>query len=151
MEQVLNDMIQVARAWIRPLKQIKQPPLIKPNLSAALLLPLTGRTSKSLFTLCLSIPLARDIAVEAETENLKWYFDCPKPACHNFADEDSILEILQFCNNYTHPEVRGNSIRFENQLHRQEQEQSAPYVNSQILAVMKWYLYKKTSLDFQLN
>ena len=50
------------------------------------LLPLTGRTSKSLFTLCLSIPLARDIVVEAETENLKWYFDCPKPACHNFAD-----------------------------------------------------------------
>ena len=33
---------------------------------------------------------------------------CPQSTCHIFAEEGNILEILQFCNNYTHPEKRGH-------------------------------------------
>ena len=33
---------------------------------------------------------------------------CPQSTCHIFAEEGNILEILQLCNNYTHPEKRGH-------------------------------------------
>lgn len=38
---------------------------------------------------------------------------CPQSTCHIFAEEGSILEIFQFCNNYSHPEVHSQWDQFK--------------------------------------
>ena len=104
MEEALNHMIQAARTMVEAIDQgIQTEPLHSPSPTE----PPTPAEPAEVYSLLVCPFHPQETLKFERKENLKEYFYCPQSTCHIFAEEGSILETLQFCNNYTHPEVQG--------------------------------------------
>ena len=104
MEEALNHMIQAARTMVEAIDQgIQTEPLPSPSPTEP---PTPAEPAEACSLLVCPFHPQETLKFERK-ENLKEYFYCPQSTCHIFAEEGSILETLQFCNNYTHPEVQG--------------------------------------------
>ena len=110
MEEALNHMIQEARTMVEAIqteKTIDQGIQTEPLPSPSPTEPPTPAEPAEAYSLLVCPFHPQETLKFKRKENLKGYFYCPQSTCHIFAEEGSILEILQFCNNYTHPEVQG--------------------------------------------